>query len=155
MLAVMEALADGERVTQGELSRRTGLNLKKVNYCLHKLLEKGHVKYQRALNNPDKRPYLYILTPSGLRAKSRLTYRFREFTLKFYSQFQPNLEHCLRRMQEAGVRQLVLGGASDVTRIVSEQVDDNGISIVGLLDEELNDGAYEGIPVIRERDLAD
>ena len=53
MLAVMEALTEGGRVTQRELSRQTGLNLKKVNYCLHRLLEKGHVKFQRALNRPD------------------------------------------------------------------------------------------------------
>ena len=40
MLAVMEALAEDEEVTQRELSLRSGLHLKKVNYCLHKLLEK-------------------------------------------------------------------------------------------------------------------
>ena len=50
MLAVMEALADKEAVTQRELSRQTGLNLKKVNFCLHKLLEKGHVKFNRVLH---------------------------------------------------------------------------------------------------------
>ena len=68
----MEALEAGERVTQRDLARVTGLNLKKVNYCLRKLLEKGHVKFQRARRNPDKRTYLYILTPAGLRAKSHL-----------------------------------------------------------------------------------
>ena len=41
MLAVMEALAEDEEATQRERSCRSGLHLKKVNYCLHKLLEKG------------------------------------------------------------------------------------------------------------------
>ena len=49
LLAVLEALEDGQKITQRELAVVTGLNLKKVNYCLHKLLEKGHVKFQRAL----------------------------------------------------------------------------------------------------------
>ena len=88
LLAVMDVLVDEEQVTQRELSRRTGLNLKKVNYCLHKLLEKGHVKFQRVIHNPDKRAYLYILTPAGLKAKSHLTYRFLKFTLDFYNQVE-------------------------------------------------------------------
>ena len=45
MLAVLEVLVDREQVSQRELSRQTGLYLKKVNYCLHKLVEKGHVKF--------------------------------------------------------------------------------------------------------------
>jgi len=77
LLAVMEALADQEKVTQRQLSRQTGLNLKKVHFCLHKLLEKGHVKFQRAVHNPDKRAYLYILTPAGVKARSELTYTAR------------------------------------------------------------------------------
>ena len=32
LLAVIEALEEGERITQRELARVTGLNLKKVNY---------------------------------------------------------------------------------------------------------------------------
>ena len=63
----------GEQITQRELARTTGLNLKKVNYCLQKLLEKGYIKFQRVRKNPDKRSYLYILTPAGLKAKSQLT----------------------------------------------------------------------------------
>ena len=47
MLAVMDALADQEQVTHRELSRKTGLNLKKANYCPRKLLGKGFVKFQR------------------------------------------------------------------------------------------------------------
>ena len=97
LLAVMDALADQEQVTQRELSRRTGLNLKKVNYCLHKLLEKGHVKFQRVVNNPDKRAYLYILTPAGLKAKSHLTYRFLKYTLDFYNQVEAKLQQSLRQ----------------------------------------------------------
>ena len=105
MLAVMEALADEEQVTQRELSRQTGLNLKKVNFCLHKLLEKGHVKFQRALNNPDKRGYLYILTPTGVKEKSRLTYRFLKFTMAYYSRVEEKLMQCLAEMGDAGVRE--------------------------------------------------
>ena len=147
-LAVMEALVDQEEITQRELSRQTGMNLKKVNFCLHKLLEKGHVKFQRAMSNPDKRSYLYILTPSGLKAKSQLTYRFLEFTLSFYNQVEEKLRYCLARMARAGVRRILLCGASDAARIVLGQVPGNGIEVAGLLDRSTNAAEFEGYRIL-------
>ena len=104
----MNALANEEQITQRELSRRTGLNLKKVNYCLHKLLKKGHVKSQWIVTNPDKRAYLYIITPEGFKAKSHLTYRFLEFTLDFHNQVEAKLKSRLHDMAAAGVKKVAL-----------------------------------------------
>ena len=155
MLAVMDALADREQVTQRELSRQTGLHLKKVNYCLHKLVEKGHLKFQRALDNPDKRVYLYILTPAGLKEKSRLTYRFLKFTMGYYARVEEKLTECLADIGAAGVRRLVLLGASDAARIVIGLVGGNGISVVGVLDDQHNEEELAGVRVIRPAQLAE
>ena len=153
MLAVMDALANEEQVTQRELSRRTGLNLKKVNYCLHKLLEKGHVKFQRAVNNPDKRAYLYILTPAGFKAKSYLTYRFLKYTLDFYTQVESKLKRSLRDMAEVGVQRVVLFGASEAAKIVLGLVEVYGIEVVGVLDSGYEDRFFEGVPLVQGEDL--
>jgi len=153
LLAVMDVLVDEEQVTQRELSRRTGLNLKKVNYCLHKLLEKGHVKFQRAINNPDKRAYLYILTPAGFKAKSYLTYRFLKFTFDFYNQVESKLKRSLRDMAKAGVKRVVLCGASEAVNIVLGLVEGNRIEVVGVLDREDGEIRFEGLPVIQWSDL--
>ena len=149
----MEALADQEEVTQRELSQQTGLNLKKVNYCLHKLLEKGHVKFQRALNNQDRRAYLYILTPAGMKEKSRLTYRFLKFTLSYYNRVEEKLETCLKQMEHAGVEKVVLSGASDAARIVLGLVIGNGIEIVAIVDDTLADAQFAGVQVIKAEQL--
>jgi len=153
MLAVMDALAAEDQVTQRELSRQTGLNLKKVNFCLHKLLEKGYVKFQRALHNPDKRAYLYILTPAGLKAKSELTYRFLKFTLDFYNQVEAKVQHTLYTMEKAGIERVVLYGASEAARMVREQTRHNGIEIVGILDEGCEDQEFNGLPLLKAADL--
>jgi DNA-binding MarR family transcriptional regulator len=155
LLAVMDALADEEQVTQRELSRRTGLNLKKVNYCLHKLLEKGHVKFQRVVNNPDKRAYLYIMTPAGFKAKSHLTYRFLKFTLDFYNQVEVKLRSCLSDMAGAGARRIALCGASEAAKIVLELVDRHGIEVVGVLDSEFVGTRFNGLPVFEREDMHD
>ena len=151
LLAVMDVLVDEEQVTQRELSRRTGLNLKKVNYCLHKLLEKGHVKFQRVVNNPDKRAYLYVLTPAGLKAKSHLTYSFLKFTLDFYNQVEAKLRRCLTAMAAAGSKRIVLCGASEAAKIVLGLVDVNGIEVVGVVDGKK--GELPGVPLLQGEGL--
>ena len=153
MLAVMEALADAEEVSQRELSRKTGLNLKKVNFCLHKLLEKGHVKFQRALNNPNKRAYLYILTPAGMKEKSRLTYSFLKFTMGYYSRVEEKLTQCLAAMGEAGVEKVLLYGATDAARIVMGLVGGNGIRVVGVFDDHYGEPEFQGVPVVDSEKL--
>ncbi|MBI2503691.1 MAG: helix-turn-helix domain-containing protein [Candidatus Latescibacteria bacterium] len=153
MLAVMDALAAKDQVTQRELSRQTGLNLKKVHFCLHKLLEKGYVKFQRALHNPDKRAYLYILTPAGLRAKSELTYRFLKFTLAFYNQVEAKVQETLAAMEKAGIARVVLYGASDAARMVQEQTRANRIEVVGVIDEHYQDKEFSGLPLLKAADL--
>jgi DNA-binding MarR family transcriptional regulator len=153
MLAVMDALATEDQVTQRELSRQTGLNLKKVNFCLHKLLEKGYVKFQRALHNPDKRVYLYIVTPAGLKAKSELTYRFLKLTLAFYNQVESRVQQTLAAMEKAGISRVVLYGASDAARMVQEQTRANGIEVIGILDEHCQDKEFSGLPLLMAEDL--
>ena len=153
MLAVMEVLTDGERVTQRELSRQTGLNLKKVNYCLHRLLEKGHVKFQRVLHKQDKRAFLYILTPAGLKEKSRLTYRFMKMTIGYYNRVEEKLQDCLGAMGEAGVRRIALFGASEAARIVLSAIQQDGIEVVAIADDGFDGDAFGGIPLVAEDTL--
>lgn len=147
MLSVLDALAEREQITQRVLAQHTGLNLKKVNYCLHQLLDKGYIKFQRVLDNPDKRGYLYILTPSGLTAKSKLTYRFLKYSLLFYNQVENKLQRCLREMKMVGVQQIVLFGVSDIVRVMLDQTNSQGVSVVGIVDEAYAQSDYDGLKV--------
>ena len=155
MLAVMDALEGRQRITQRELARETGLNLKKVNYCLRKLLEKGYVKFQRVRQNPDKRSYLYILTPAGMKAKSHLTYNFIKFTLDFYTQMEQKLRRCLDEMTAAEVKKVVLYGASDVARILLDMTDDCGVMVSAVVDDDYDGHQFHGVRVLKKRQLKD
>jgi len=53
-----------------------GVSLGKVNYCIKKLTEKGWVKLTNFSHNQNKMGYAYLLTPSGIEEKSRLTFSF-------------------------------------------------------------------------------
>ena len=75
-LDLLRKLESNPHFTQRELSREVGVSLGKVNYCMKKLTEKGWVKLTNFSHNPNKMGYAYLLTPSGIEEKSRLTFSF-------------------------------------------------------------------------------
>ena len=70
--------------TQRALSREMGVSLGKVNYCMKKLTEKGLIKLTNFTHNHNKLSYAYLLTPSGVEEKARLTFLFLKRKVKEY-----------------------------------------------------------------------
>lgn len=75
-LAVLRLLQKRSDISQRELSSALGLSLGKTHYVLHALLDKGMVKAGNFRRSDNKLAYAYVLTPSGLREKIRLTRGF-------------------------------------------------------------------------------
>ena len=75
-LDLLRKLESNPEYTQRELSREVGVSLGKVNYCMKKLTEKGWVKLANFSRSSNKFGYAYLLTPSGIEEKSRLTFSF-------------------------------------------------------------------------------
>lgn len=73
---LLHLLEQEPQLSQRELAKRLGISLGKVNYCIRALAEKGWVKAGNFYRNPNKRAYLYILTPRGMKEKAALTLRF-------------------------------------------------------------------------------
>lgn len=62
--------------SQRALSKRCGVSLGSIHYCLNALIEKGYVKAKNFRNAQNKLAYSYVLTPSGLNLKKELTLAF-------------------------------------------------------------------------------
>ena len=75
-LDLLRKLESSPQFTQRELSREMGVSLGKVNYCIKKLTEKGLIKLTNFTHNQNKMGYAYLLTPSGIEEKTRLTFSF-------------------------------------------------------------------------------
>jgi EPS-associated MarR family transcriptional regulator len=75
-LAVLRLLERRPDMSQRELSEALGLSLGKTHYVLHSLLDRGLVKAGNFRRSGNKLAYAYVLTPSGLREKLRLTRAF-------------------------------------------------------------------------------
>jgi hypothetical protein len=108
------------------------------------------VKFQRIRQNPDKRGYLYVITPAGLKAKSQLTYRFLRFTIDFYNKMEEKLQDCLVEMGRQGVKRIVLYGASDAAKIVMDMVGNTGVEVVGVVDDALGGETFNGVRLVKD-----
>jgi len=75
-LDLLRKLESNPQYTQRELSREMGVSLGKVNYCMKKLTQKGLIKLSNFTHNQNKMGYAYLLTPSGVEEKTRLTISF-------------------------------------------------------------------------------
>ncbi|MEW5755432.1 MAG: MarR family EPS-associated transcriptional regulator [Pseudomonadota bacterium] len=73
---LLKVLHDEPDLSQRELAKRLGISVGKTNYCLKALAEKGLIKAGNFKNNPDKRAYVYLLTPQGVKAKAKATVEF-------------------------------------------------------------------------------
>jgi EPS-associated MarR family transcriptional regulator len=75
-IKIIRELEKASEQSQRALSKRCGVSLGSIHYCLSALVEKGHVKAMNFKNAQNKLAYAYILTPSGLNLKKKLTLAF-------------------------------------------------------------------------------
>jgi len=81
---ILKLLDSDPEMSQRQLARELDISLGRVNYCLQALIEKGFVKVGNFRNSSDKRAYLYMLTPSGIKAKAKITLKFLKVKIAEY-----------------------------------------------------------------------
>jgi EPS-associated MarR family transcriptional regulator len=75
-LSLLRILAGNPALSQRQMSAELGLSVGKTNYVIRALLQRGLVKMRNFRRSDNKLAYAYVLTPSGLAEKMRLTGRF-------------------------------------------------------------------------------
>lgn len=90
-IAILRELAEAPNANQRELARATGVSLGKLNYALRALIGKGWIKAGNFRRNPHKLDYAYLLTPTGIEAKARLTQAFLSRKLREYDALQAEI----------------------------------------------------------------
>ena len=81
-LDLLRKLESNPEYTQRELSLEMGISLGKVNYCMQKLTGKGWVKLTNYSHSSNKLGYMYLLTPTGIEQKAKLTISFLKIKLE-------------------------------------------------------------------------
>lgn len=75
-IRVIRELGKTPEQSQRALSKRCGVSLGSIHYCINALMEKGYLKARNFKNAQKKLAYAYVLTPSGMNLKKELTVAF-------------------------------------------------------------------------------
>lgn len=75
-IKIIRELEKAPEQSQRALSKRCGVSLGSIHYCINALVEKGYVKARNFKNAQNKLAYAYVLTPSGINLKKDLTLAF-------------------------------------------------------------------------------
>jgi|TARA_B100002003_G_C14090019_1_gene524278 EPS-associated MarR family transcriptional regulator len=88
---ILRKLKKKSEYTQRDLAAELGFSLGKLNYCLKELKKKGLIKLKNFRKNNRKINYMYILTPSGISTKTKLTINFMQKKMKEYEDLKKEL----------------------------------------------------------------
>ena len=91
-LRLLRAINANPQMTQRDLASHLGLSLGKINFLIRALIEKGFVKADNFKNSNHKIAYLYLLTPSGIEEKARITYRFLKRKMVDYEKLEKEIQ---------------------------------------------------------------
>ena len=88
---LLKHLAEQPQASQRQLSQVLGVSVGSLNYCINALIERGWVKVTNFRNSHHKLAYAYLLTPSGIEAKTRIAVRFLQRKLEEYEALEQEI----------------------------------------------------------------
>lgn len=131
-LTLLEALCEDAQTTQRGLSRRIGIALGLTNMYLKRLVRKGYVK---CVNSKPNR-LIYLVTPSGLAEKTRLTYEFMEYSLRLYRDARMRVRAVLEPLVRNRPLRVALYGTGEAPQLAYMCLKELGIEPVVVFTDE-------------------
>ena len=89
---LMREIQKRPKTSQRDMAEQLGFSLGKLNYCLKALQEKGLIKIKNFEKNPNKLNYIYILTPAGIKEKTKLPVNFMKRKMNEYDELKKELQ---------------------------------------------------------------
>ena len=97
---VLDLIEENPRITQRELSKKLGVSLGSVNFCMKALIDVGHIKVENFKKNPKKINYLYLLTPQGIGIKSTLMMDFLKRKMREYDALKSEIDSINKKLDK-------------------------------------------------------
>ena len=91
-LMVIVEIEKNSSINQRALAQKLNISIGKINYCIKALIDVGFIKIDNFSNAQNKLQYLYLITPQGIAAKTRLTKKFLKIKQKEYNQLKELLK---------------------------------------------------------------
>ena len=91
-LQILRKIKSLNNLNQRKLSKEIGVSLGKINYCLKELRKRGLVKIENFRKNNNKINYVYVITPKGLKHKTKAIINFMKIKSKEFEELRKDLE---------------------------------------------------------------
>lgn len=141
-LQALEAIAEDAQITQRTLAGKLGIALGLTNIYLHRLVRKGYVKCV----NVQPHRLRYLLTPTGIAEKTRLTYEFMEYSLFLYGQVRQHLRDVLRPAIRDDRKRIAVYGTGEAAELAYLSITELGLELVAVFGSP-DGGPFLGRPV--------
>ncbi len=142
-LKILEEIENGDQLSQRYLAKQLDISLGLANAFLKRLAKKGYFKVKTVPKNRVR----YILTPKGALEKTRLTYAYIQYSLKFYRDARQKIKQTLTTLERQGVRNIVFYGISDLTEITHVSLKETSLKLIAVLDEQYKSEQFLGLRI--------
>jgi DNA-binding MarR family transcriptional regulator len=136
-LEILTAIGEGRPLTQRDLAQRLGVALGLTNLYLKRLARKGFIKIVEFPRKPAARKRLrYLVTPTGIAEKSRLTYEHMAYSLSLYRRARQTLRESLTLLPEDGMKRIALYGTGEAAELAYLTLKELGLEPVGVFSRD-------------------
>jgi DNA-binding Lrp family transcriptional regulator len=140
-LKLLEAVQQDAHVTQRSLASQLGIALGLANIYLRRLVRKGYIK----ATNIQPNRLSYLITPSGIAEKARLTYEFMDYSLHLYKEVRQHLREVLQECAASG-RAVAIYGRGEAAELAYLSLKESGLEPVAIFDAQ-SGPEFLGMPV--------
>src|SRR5262245_62392266 len=131
-LELLTAIGEGRPLSQRALAQRLGVALGLTNLLLKRLARKGSIKIVEFPKKPAARKRLrYLLTPTGMAEKGRLTYEHMSYSLNLYRRARQTLRERLGQLPERGAKRIALLGTGEAAEVAYLTLRELGLEPIG------------------------
>ena len=141
-LNLLEALEQDGRVTQRGLAAKLGMALGLTNIYLKRLVRKGYIKCVNVQPNRLR----YLITPTGMVEKTRLTYEFMEYSLRLYRETRQRFRSEMSQRLDARRSRVAIYGTGEAAELAYLCLKELGIEPVAVFDGDVG-GEFLGMRV--------
>lgn len=148
-LAILNVIAENDRLTQRHLARRLGVSVSLANLYLRRLARKGFIRIINVRPNRLR----YLLTPIGIAEKSRLTFASMCNALARYREAREALREALRPLAETGHKRIAFYGTGEAAEVAYVCLKETGLELSMVFDTREGE-QFLGLPVRGLRELS-
>jgi DNA-binding MarR family transcriptional regulator len=143
-LQILNHIEENPDTTQADLATQLGVAVGSVNWYIKRLVNKGYIK----VTQMQRRRLRYLLTPTGIAEKTRLTKEFLQASLQWYRLTRETSQQLLDEIKEAGFDTVCIEGDGDLADIVYLTCLEAQVGVLDEIDRSLPVFRVEGFKTV-------